>query len=131
MSPSPDAGLLSPGRRWALALAYLGLVHLTSSFAPGPTGFIPLAGVDKLVHLCEFGALALVFWRPVRDAAPRHPELRVAAVLFLFVTVNGVLDEFHQSFVPGRHASWADAAADALGAGAAIFWLLHREKTRV
>ncbi len=122
---------MSPGRRWALALTYLGLVHLASSFAPGPTGFIPIAGVDKLVHLCEFGVLTLVFWRPVREAAPHHPELRVAAFLFLFVAMNGVLDEFHQWFVPGRDASWADAAADALGAGAALFWLLHREKSRV
>ncbi len=94
---------MSPGRRWALALVYLGLVHITSSFAPGPTGFIPLAGVDKLVHLCEFGALALVFWRPVRETAPpRHPELRVAAVLFLFVAVNGVSMNFiNRSFHVG------------------------------
>ncbi len=119
------------GGRWALALAYLALIHLASSISPGEDA-VPLPwGVDKLVHLCEFGILVGLFWRPLRDALPGLPEMRVAAALVIFAAANGLADEFHQAFVPGRDPSWADAAADMIGAAASIPWLLHREKARL
>jgi len=38
-----------------------------------------------------------------------------AALAVACTAAYGALDEWHQSFVPGRHASWADVAADAAG----------------
>ncbi len=122
----------NPRFGWQLlpAVLYLALIHLASSGNPGNMGLSLPQGVDKLAHLCEFGLLALLFWRPLRDAAPRYPEMMAAVILFLFVAANGVIDEFHQSFIAGRESSWADAAADFLGGALAIAWLLHREKGR-
>jgi VanZ family protein len=44
-----------------------------------------------------------------KAAAPRF------VVLLLLGAALGGLDEFHQSFVPGRNAEWGDAAVDVLG----------------
>ncbi|MFP6869444.1 MAG: VanZ family protein [Nitrospinota bacterium] len=115
---------------WVIAGFYLALIHAASSASPGEMGLTIPAGLDKLVHLCEFGVLAVLFWRPLRETAVGRPEVRAAAVLFVFVAANGLIDEFHQSFVPGREPSLMDSAADMLGGGLAIYWLLHREKGR-
>jgi len=118
------------GWRWAAALSYLALIHWASSL--GPTEGAPSLpeGIDKLAHLCEFGILVILLWRPARNRWPGHPEMRIAAALFIFAAANGIIDEYHQSFVIGRMSSWADAGADLLGAGAAVFLCLHREKAR-
>ena len=116
--------------RWLPAILYLGLIHLASSENPGDMGLSLPGGLDKLAHLCEFALLALLFWRPLREAVPVFPEMKIAAILFIFVAANGVIDEFHQSFIAGRESSWADGAADLLGGALANAWLLHREKAR-
>ena len=45
----------------------------------------------------------------------------------------GIIDEFHQSFVPGRYASVLDVLLNVLGAllGAAIYWrFITRNRAR-
>ena len=126
-----DKGIGRIGWRWLPAVMYLALIHLASSGNPGDVGLSLPQGVDKLAHLCEFGLLTVLFWRPLRDTFPNFPEMRIAAILLIFVAMNGVIDEFHQSFIAGRESSWADGAADLLGGAVAIAWLLHREKARV
>ena len=37
------------------------------------------------------------------------------------MVVFGVLDEWHQSFIPGRFSEFADWIADSLGAAVAVF----------
>jgi VanZ family protein len=120
-----------PSSRARWAFSYLALIHFASSTSLGE-GVLPIpAGLDKLIHLCEFGILALLFWRPIRNTAAGHLKMRAALILFVFVAVNGLVDELHQSFVPGREPSLIDAAADLLGGGLAILWLLHRERARI
>lgn len=113
---------------WVPAMIYLLLIHIASSGKPEDIGLSLPLGVDKLAHFIEFGILALLFWRPFRDVVPEWPELKVAALLFAFVALNGVIDEVHQSLTPGRTSSWADALADMTGGAFAIAWLLHRNK---
>jgi VanZ family protein len=43
----------------------------------------------------------------------------------ILVTVYGVLDEFHQHFVPGRSPDIYDVMSDAAGAMLGV-WLLYR-----
>lgn len=47
---------------------------------------------------------------------------------FVFSAAYGVLDEYHQSFVPGRSVEFYDFLADCGGAllYTAIFWLVQR-----
>ena len=52
----------------------------------------------------------------------KHYALILAMV---WASLYGASDEFHQSFVPGRHVEIADWLADTLGGGvgAAAVWL--------
>jgi VanZ family protein len=71
---------------------------------------------DKLVHIVCFAALAFAWtlWFST-DNWRKHP-LRNLIVCILIVSVYGIVDEFHQSFVPSREASATDWLADTLGA---------------
>ncbi|NJD20295.1 MAG: VanZ family protein [Gemmatimonadetes bacterium] len=86
----------------------------------GPPTFFP--GEDKVAHLILYGGLgaALAWGRSrVGASAPGALALWAAGVLY------GASDELHQAFVPGRHVSLGDLAADAAGV-ALGYWLSTR-----
>lgn len=116
--------------RWAFALAYMAGIHLwTATGGRNPTSTLPV-GVDKIIHLCEFGLLAWLLWRPWRETLPRWAEGKTAAFVLLLTALNGATDELHQLYLPLRTATWGDLAADIAGGGVAVWWRLHREKAR-
>ena len=69
--------------------------------------------VKKGAHLLGYGILALAYWNGLRFNKSRW------WVALLFAVLYAITDEFHQSFVPGRHPSWVDALVID-GGGAAI-----------
>jgi VanZ family protein len=74
-------------------------------------------------HLFMFGVLA-VLW--VRALGERSGGWLIALILTLLYALS---DEFHQSFVPGRHADPLDVVCDALGAALGLglwCWLRRR-----
>jgi len=102
---------------WAPVAAYMALIHFASSQSS-----LPVAGLvwDKLAHTaayCLFGVLCLRAFhgglRPLR--------LRPSLAAMLLTIAYAVVDELHQSSVPGRMASVADWVADALGALSSCF----------
>lgn len=116
--------------RWALAAGWLAAIHLqTASGALAPSAPLP-PGVDKIIHLCQFGLLAWLLWRPWRETFAHWPAGKTAVFIFLLTALNGAADELHQLFLPHRAAGWGDAAADAAGGGGALLWRLRREKAR-
>jgi len=70
--------------------------------------------VRKAAHLTEYAVLALLLLRALRPALDgfrsRATVTLICAVLFAAV------DEFHQSFVASRTASFGDVSIDSLGA---------------
>jgi len=75
---------------------------------------------DKVAHFGLYFILGLLgFWR-----LGSKPWL-----LWLFCLAYGVSDEFHQSFVPGRHPDLLDLLADGLGAMSAILLLKWRSRS--
>ncbi|HHU37556.1 MAG TPA: VanZ family protein [Treponema sp.] len=90
-----------------------------------------VVGVDKIAHFIAYASLAacMVLWIPTNigiytdkgsqtDAERKTSATYHKALLLCFVLASlyGVLDEFHQSFVPGRDSSFGDIIADTLGA---------------
>ncbi len=75
---------------------------------------------DYVLHALEYFLLALLLIRLL--LARRLPENAKASWLRLcllgagIAIAYGIGDELHQYFVPGRHASLHDVAADAFGA---------------
>ena len=65
-------------------------------------------------HFVEFFILAALALRIARPDARMAPRAILAALAFS--VAYAALDELHQSFVPGRHATWVDATIDSFGA---------------
>lgn len=78
--------------------------------------------VKKIGHILGYGALALSLWFGFDFRADRRWTVWLLAIVY------AVTDEYHQSFVQGRRASWIDAFVfDNLGA---MIALLLRYKFR-
>lgn len=66
-------------------------------------------GADKLVHVVEYFVLAWLWqWA-------QAPGWRALALAGLITLAWGALDEWHQTWVPGRDGNLGDFAADAAG----------------
>jgi VanZ family protein len=75
--------------------------------------------VRKTAHLTEYSILGLLLLRAVRmsSAAQTNPRsLRLLGIALLLSAAYASMDEFHQSFVPGRTACVQDVLIDTTGA---------------
>jgi VanZ family protein len=66
-----------------------------------------------LAHAVFYGVLCVLLARSL--APPQVTTWKRVLLLTILVTFYGVTDEYHQLFVPGRHASLWDILADGLG----------------
>jgi VanZ family protein len=84
----------------------------------------PVGAPDWLMHMLEYGGLGALVGRALSSSPSGLSRSRAmwgAAACAAF----GLIDEWHQSFVPGRHAGLEDVAADAFGATVALSaWML-------
>lgn len=98
------------------AVGYMVLIFWLSG-RPAPAaahGWPVLLGM-KLVHLVEYGVLALLWLGGfLRGTRMRFFDAACWTVLIAFTW--GVLDELHQAFVPGRSPAVPDAYADLMAA---------------
>lgn len=105
--------------RWIPALVMTIIIFLFSSRS---TSELPnFLGWDyvikKTAHIVEYGLLALAFHFAFRF----EPKYRWIA--WFLAVVYAATDEYHQSFVPGRHSSLVDVLIfDNIGAFMAL-WL--------
>ncbi len=115
---------------WLPVLGLCALIFWQSCFPSIAT--IPLfPHDDKVMHLGAYAVLALLFARALKQEKPLLPQRKLRLFAILFASFYGLSDEVHQAFVPLRHASMGDLAADFLGSFAgACFYLdfLHRKK---
>jgi VanZ family protein len=106
---------------WLPPLLLMGAIFFLSD-QPGLNsglGLIDTIG-RKLIHVAEYALLTFLWWRAlVTVTTPGR------AILFALVLSSGyaVTDEYHQTFVEGRHGSPVDWAIDSAGAAAAALRL--------
>lgn len=106
---------------WLPPLVLMGVIFFLShqpSLDSG-LGAIDLVG-RKLVHFAEYALLCCLWWRALVTVTT--PE-RAALWAFLISSGYAVTDEYHQTFVDGRHGSPIDWAIDSAGAAAAAIRL--------
>jgi len=97
-----------------LSLCAMGMIWFASG-RPGGALSLP-GGWDKAAHFLEYALLGYLLARSLGESRPRW-----FAVWFL-AAAYGLLDEYHQSFVPGRDPSGADFLVDAAGAAAGVWF---------
>jgi len=79
---------------------------------------------DKFIHAAAYAVMAFLFWQAWRRQLGKY---LLAMLAVFFCSVYGVTDEWHQSFVVGRDASFLDWLADTLGAFLLTITLCYRE----
>lgn len=117
----PPAELLS--RYWLPVVVYLGTVQFLGA---QPDLQVPMLfpNVDKVVHVLEYGGLGVFLARAIRASARVPVPIRTALIAVGVGVGMGVMDEYLQSFVPGRISSMNDLLADLTGLLIAQFTFL-------
>ncbi len=104
---------------WAAVAVYLAAIFYLSA-QPDPLPALTSRVSDKLLHLVEYGGLALLLGRALLAVGMTTRRALVTTVLV--ASLYGASDELHQAFVPSRSCDVRDWAADTAGAilGAAL-----------
>lgn len=69
--------------------------------------------IRKLAHFSEYACMGILVYTLWSQWMKRGRKLYLLTIVW--VTLSAAADEFHQYFVPGRHASAADVLLDACG----------------
>jgi VanZ family protein len=111
---------------WAWPLLLMASIFFFSSQPDLNSGFgtVDLVG-RKLIHFAQNALLAYLWWRVLRT----RMSVRGAALAALLITsAYAATDEFHQTFVDGRHGTPVDWAIDTAGAAVASWRLARRRE---
>ena len=87
--------------------------------------------IDKLYHFIEYAILGGLFtWAFVEAKPSMVPSRLVWYIAALISILYGASDEWHQTFVDGRYATFADWVADVLGSigGVLGVYLYYQKK---
>lgn len=111
------------------AIVYAMLIVFLSSipYLHGPG--LEATGVDKVIHFTEYGIFAVLISRSASQLPAFRTVKYTFVVLFPFLVLFAMGDEYLQSFIPGRDSSWGDVVADVAGAVTGLFLisrLMHR-----
>ncbi|UCD18589.1 MAG: VanZ family protein [Candidatus Zixiibacteriota bacterium] len=110
------------------AAAYAVLIIILSSLPSLNPPQVNIAGIDKVAHFLEYAILAVLVFRSFSHISPRL-QIRLTFVLsLLFVFVFAALDEFYQSYIPGRQSDVYDMLFDVLGSSIILFYLWYRRR---
>lgn len=88
----------------------------------------------KLSHFSEYAVLGILSARAFSSSANDFMRRHWFRLAQLLIVIYALIDEFHQSFVPGRTASIYDSAIDAAGGLTALLvfrvWYNRRQELR-
>ena len=106
---------------WLPPLLLMGAIFFLSDQPSLDSGLgtIDLIG-RKLIHFAEYALLCFLWWRALVTVT--SPS-RAAVLAFLLASGYAATDEYHQTFVQGRHGTPLDWAIDSAGAAAAALKL--------
>ena len=79
----------------------------------------------KLFHAAEYALLCLLWWRAFTGSATPAAALAAAAALSVGYAIT---DEWHQTFIEGRHGTPVDVVIDSVGIAAACLWVRRRDE---
>lgn len=123
--PSTSTGLPLSNRRpsnsryvqigwlWLPVVFYMAGIFYASSITDPP---IPSNVPDVDLHGAAYFGLMLLVVRALARGELVRVTFGVVVAAFLITVAYGVSDEWHQMYVPNRHADLRDLQADAIGA---------------
>ncbi|MFQ5577092.1 MAG: VanZ family protein [Anaerolineae bacterium] len=116
---------------WGALLAWMGLIFYLShqpDLPQLPGGFWDTV-FKKSSHAAAYAILMGLWWQALITVRPARPATLAAALALTLVYAAS--DEWHQTFIPGRHGQLADVLVDLSGGLAALIilrrWRLKRD----
>jgi VanZ family protein len=87
---------------------------------------------DKFLHAGEYFICALLFLFTLQQEGRLNKKWQRILVVMASCMILGVLDEWHQTLIPGREADVADLLADLAGIGFALigFIIIARQREK-
>ena len=110
-------------------LTVMGLIFLLSGQTADPHHPWWQILFRKLAHVTEYFVLTLAWWRALRGLAPDAPLGQLAGAAGCISLLYAATDEFHQTFVGGRHGTPVDVLIDSIGIGL-VCWLISSQARR-
>jgi hypothetical protein len=108
---STPAAAPSAAARWTPPLMWVAIILIGTSWPSISVG-PDVQHLDKVVHFTAYAVLSALILR----AMPSPRDVGTVVIVIALVSVFGAVDEWHQSFIPGRSMSFADWVADSAGA---------------
>jgi len=105
---------------WLPVVVYMAAIFYASSIPDPP---VPSAVPDVDLHALAYFGLMLLVTRAVSGARWARVSAGALVIAWCITVAYGASDEWHQMYVPNRHAEWRDLQADAIGALAAAIAL--------
>ena len=119
----------SPIVRWLAVAGWMALIFFLSSQPQLPSPPDPWVDLlfKKGAHFTVYAVLAVLFRRGL------PPGRRIWVLSLVLTVLYASSDEWHQSFVPGRHPQLTDVLIDVCGAttGLSIFRRIERHTQEV
>lgn len=106
---------------WAPALAWAVSIFFLSHQSHPPLATL---SSDYVLHFLAYLTFAVLLTWGITARFREEFTIRRMVIVLGLAILYSASDEFHQAFVPGRHASLRDLFADASGAGFCA-WTLY------
>lgn len=119
-------------KRWLPTLVWVALIFIASSIPVIPEKGLNLPhGFDKAIHFIEYLILALLLRRGLFHDSLHIGNL-VRGLMIIASIAVAAMDEFYQSYIPGRDSSLLDLLSDVAGitAGFLIASVMQRRSLR-
>jgi len=100
---------------------YACIIFLLSSLSKQPEKLSFIFNYDKLLHTVEYFILGYLLMRVVTTSPHTTVSRRSKVITVVIGLTYAISDEWHQSFVPGRHSSIVDVWFDVLGVAVAAW----------
>jgi len=102
---------------WFPVFLWCGVIFILSSIPTLPSPEILWWDfvLKKSAHIIEYGILYFLTYRALTKNFLKQKNLLFTVYCLLFTLFYAISDEYHQSFVPGRHAKLMDVGFDFLG----------------
>lgn len=99
---------------WLTVFAWMGAIFYFSS-VPGKNIPLLFPFQDAVFHIAVYAILGFLFIRSAEFTFLNLTPLKLLLFSLFFGTLYGIIDEFHQSFVPNRYPAGFDVFTDSLG----------------
>jgi VanZ family protein len=111
---------------WAPPLALMAIIFFFSQQPDLSSGLGVWDTIGrKVIHMAEYALLCYLWWRAFAGVTTPTGALAAAAAISV---AYAIADEFHQTFIEGRHGTPVDVVIDSVGIAAACLWVRRREQ---